>query len=106
MNRRNFLQTSVLAGLGLSVHQAAAQDAYPPAEAITQGPGYHWFGYYDKWQVDPTGRYALGCRVAFEGRSPTEHDTLRIGTIDLHDRYRWTACRMEWFQIFRFHYLF
>jgi hypothetical protein len=111
MNRRTFLQTSAVAGLGLAalpVRPASFPDAYPPVEAITRGPGYHWFGYYDKWQVDPTGRYVLGCRVDFEGRSPTKHDTLRIGTIDLHDNFRWTeigtsrawgwqqGCMLQW----------
>lgn len=75
MNRRTFLHTSALAGLGLSVHRAAAQDAYPPAEAITRGPGYHWFGYYDKWQVDPTGRYALGCRELVGAMPRNGHNT-------------------------------
>jgi hypothetical protein len=28
--------------------------------ASTQGPDFHWFGYYDKFQFDPTGRYMLG----------------------------------------------
>ena len=28
--------------------------------AIAQGPDFHWFGYYDERQFDPTGRYALG----------------------------------------------
>jgi len=31
--------------------------------AITRGPKYHWFGYYDKLQFDPTGRCVLGMEV-------------------------------------------
>ena len=31
--------------------------------ALTRGPKYHWFGYYDKLQFDPTGRYVLGMEV-------------------------------------------
>ena len=27
---------------------------------ITKEPGFHWFGYYDKLQFDPDGRYVLG----------------------------------------------
>ena len=28
-----------------------------PNRAITQGPKAHWLGYYDKWQLDLSGRY-------------------------------------------------
>ena len=28
-----------------------------PVRAITRGPKRHWFGYYDKLQFDPGGRY-------------------------------------------------
>lgn len=58
-------------------------------EKLTQGIGYHWFGYYDKLQVDPTGRYALGMKVNFEGRSPVATDTLEIGMVDLKDNNKW-----------------
>ena len=27
-----------------------------PMRAITKGPKFHWFGYYDKLEFDPTGR--------------------------------------------------
>lgn len=60
-----------------------------PARVITRGPGHHWFGYYDKWQFDPTNRYVLGMKVSFEGRSPQEDDTLEIGMIDLQENDRW-----------------
>jgi hypothetical protein len=59
------------------------------ARAITRGPGHHWFGYYDKWQVDPTGRYALCMRAGFEGRQPRADDEITIGMIDLEDGDRW-----------------
>lgn len=58
-------------------------------EKLTNSPGYHWFGYYDKLQVDPTGRYVLGMKVNFEGRSPVETDTLEIGMIDLEADNEW-----------------
>jgi hypothetical protein len=38
--------------------------------ALTKGPKFHWFGYYDKLQFDPSGRYVLGMEVGFEHRSP------------------------------------
>ena len=39
-----------------------------PQRPLTAGPGHHWFGYYDKLQFDPSGRYVLGMKVGFEGR--------------------------------------
>jgi len=61
------------------------------ARALTTGPGYHWFGYYDKLQFDPFDRYVLCMAVDFEGRSPTVDDRIRIGMIDLQDNDRWVA---------------
>ena len=60
-----------------------------PVHALTTGPTFHWFGYYDKLQFDPTHRYALGMEVDFEHRSPTKDDVLKIGMIDLKDNNRW-----------------
>lgn len=60
-----------------------------PARVITHGPGHFWFGYYDKLQFDPTGRYVLGMQVDFEGRSPRAEDEIRIGMVDLLDNDRW-----------------
>jgi hypothetical protein len=56
---------------------------------ITSGPKHHWFGYYDKLQFDPSGRYVLGMEVDFEHRSPTSEDVIRVGMIDLADGDRW-----------------
>ena len=50
---------------------------------ITDGTDQHWMGYYDKLQVDPSGRYAVGNQVDLFFRSPTVKDPLRIGLIDL-----------------------
>jgi hypothetical protein len=61
-----------------------------PARVITRGPRHHWFGYYDKLQFDPTGRYVLAMQVDFEGRSPRPDDTIRIGMIDLKRKDLWT----------------
>jgi hypothetical protein len=63
----------------------------PPARPITWGPMYHWFGYYDKLQFDPTGRYVLGMAVGFEHRSPHPDDVIQIGMVDLADGNRWIA---------------
>jgi hypothetical protein len=61
----------------------------PPVRAITHGPKYHWFGYYDKYQFDPTGRFVLAMEVDFEGRSPRADDVIKVGMIDLMDNDRW-----------------
>ncbi|MDP6112752.1 MAG: hypothetical protein QGF00_01185 [Planctomycetota bacterium] len=56
---------------------------------ITNGPKFHWFGYYDKLQFDPSCRFVLGMEVDFEHRSPTENDVIKIGMVDLEDDDCW-----------------
>ena len=94
--RRDFLKTSLgttlaaaLASGDLSKNLFAKEGDLPPIRQITRGPKYHWFGYYDKLQFDPTCRYVLGMEVDFEGRSPTADDVIRIGMIDLEEDDRW-----------------
>ena len=60
-----------------------------PVRPITRGPNYHWFGYYDKLEFDPSGRYVLGMEVDFEDRSPLPDDVIKIGMVDLKDNDRW-----------------
>lgn len=60
-----------------------------PFRAITSGPQAHWFGYYDKLQFDPSGRYVLGMEVMFQNRTPTPDDTIKLGMVDLNDGDRW-----------------
>lgn len=61
-------------------------------DQLTSGEQQHWFGYYDKWQIDPRARYALGMQTSPNMlRSPTVQDTLEIGTIDLENNNKWTA---------------
>ncbi|TWT49364.1 hypothetical protein Pla22_45600 [Rubripirellula amarantea] len=64
-------------------------DANPPVRAITRGPLQHWFGYYDKLEFDPTNRYVLSNEVAFEHRTPTADDTVRVGMVDTQDNDKW-----------------
>jgi len=71
------------------VTQNNSELGYPKPIKLTSGPGYHWFGYYDKLQVDPSGRYVLGMKVDFEGRSPVAEDTLEIGMVDLKANNKW-----------------
>ncbi|MGB7392842.1 MAG: hypothetical protein WA913_00475 [Pricia sp.] len=101
MHRRKFIRKSGIAGLGLSMlpdlsfasstsvsHIIDHSDKIS-AKKITGGPEQHWFGYYDKWQIDTTGRYALGNQVPLYFRSPTLEDSLQIGLIDLEDNNAW-----------------
>jgi len=79
-----------------------------PVRAVTRGPKYHWFGYYDKFQFDVTNRYILGMETEFENRTPTPDDEIRIGMIDLEDGNAWTdfdkttawcwqqGCMLQW----------
>lgn len=82
---------------------ALAQDENPvPMRAITTGPAAHWFGYYDKLQFDPSGRYVLGMTVDFQGRPPTDDDTIRLGYVDLEKDNQWvefaTSAAWSWQQ--------
>jgi hypothetical protein len=63
MNRRTFL-----AGIAIATTARAAAEPLPPVRAITKGPRFHWFGYYDKLQFDPTSRFALGVSNDFQHR--------------------------------------
>lgn len=87
MNRRQFVGNAALAALGLKA--ASAQEKLPPVRAITRGPKFHWFGYYDKLEIDPTSRYVLGMEVDFEHRSPRPEDVITVGMVDLEDGDRW-----------------
>lgn len=82
MRRRDLL--AALAAMPL-----AGQEQLPPVRAITRGPKFHWFAYYDKLQFDPTDRYVLGMETAFEHRSPRPDDVIQLGMIDLKDHDRW-----------------
>jgi hypothetical protein len=92
ISRRQFIETSACAAIGLasmSRHALAAEEALPPIRAITSGPKFHFFGYYDKFEFDPTNRYVLGLEVDFEHRLPQPDDEVRIGMVDLQGGDRW-----------------
>ena len=75
---------------------------------VTTGPKYHWFGYYDKMQFDPSGQFLLGMEVTFEHRRPSPEDTIVIGMVDLLDNNEWielgtsrawcwqSGCMLQW----------
>jgi Tol biopolymer transport system component len=111
MTRRQLLKSALPAALGLAGlgRLASAEgDKLPPVRAITKGPKFHWFGYYDKLEFDPTGRYVLGLEVDFEHRSPRPDDVVKVGMVDLHDGDRWVelgqssawcwqqGCMLQW----------
>lgn len=111
LNRRDFIAQHAaiaLAACGTIPLGAAPPNFDIPVRTITRGPKYHWFGYYDKLQFDPSGRYGLGMEVDFEHRSPTAGDTIRIGMVDLEDDDRWVelgeskawcwqqGCMLQW----------
>ena len=70
-NRREFLKVGA-AGLALAAARRSSAEkgvsTFPPVRTITRGPKHHWFGYYDKLQFDPSGRFVLGMEVDFEHR--------------------------------------
>lgn len=112
--RRNFLAALAASQLARSLPMRAQTDPpkskniHVPVRAITKGPEFHWFGYYDKLQFDPTNRYVLGQRVSFEGRTPAPDDVIHVGMIDTMDGDRWTdlgtsrawawqqGCMLQW----------
>jgi len=54
-----------------------------PVRQVTVGPKYHFFGYYDKFPWDATGRYLLALEVDSIGRTPEPDDMARVCLIDL-----------------------
>lgn len=92
ITRRRLFEAGAASGLGLFASAsfgAAKTPAPPPVRAITRGPKFHWFGYYDKLEFDPTNRYVLGMEVDFQHRSPRPDDRIKVGMVDLDDGDRW-----------------
>jgi len=85
--RREFLAQT--AGAAASLSLPGQDEQLPPVRALTKGPKFHWFGYYDKLEIDPTNRYVLGMEVGFENRPPTGDDVIKVGMVDLQDGDRW-----------------
>ena len=61
-----------------------------PVVAVTQGPKFHYFGYYDKFIHDSTGRYLVGLETDFMDRPPTPDDRAVVGLIDAEQDNGWT----------------
>ncbi len=91
-DRRSFLRLGLASAAWFSAGRRgilADTASFPPTRVITRGPKHHWFGYYDKLQFDPTGRFVLGMEVDFEHRSPQPSDAIQVGMVDLADDDRW-----------------
>jgi hypothetical protein len=92
MTQLTIARRTFLAGIAASIagsRSLQASEELPPVRALTKGPKFHWFGYYDKLEFDPSGRYVLGMEVDFEHRSPRPDDVISVGMVDLHDGDRW-----------------
>jgi len=109
MERRKAIKSGFVITLGLlGTGGLTAGNNKFKAMPVTQNPGFHWFGYYDKLQFSHNNRYILGMQTSFEHRSPQADDVIRIGLIDLHKGNRWTeigtsrswgwqqGCMLQW----------
>ena len=54
-----------------------------PLESLTRGPRHHFFGYYDKFRWDSTGRYVLALEATIMDRPPSADDAAVVGMVDL-----------------------
>jgi len=54
-----------------------------PVRRATPERNHHFFGYYDKFPWDATGRYLLAPEVPFIGRQPEPDEPLVVGMVDL-----------------------
>lgn len=91
-SRRQFLTTfAAVFGTAASGLRVSGQEPakFPPTRQITRGPGFHWFGYYDKLQFSPDNRFVLSNKVGFEHRSPTADDVIEVGMVDLQEKDQW-----------------
>ena len=72
-----------------TAQRRTVHSGFPPVRTITRGPKFHWFGYYDKRQFDPTNRFVLSNQVDFQHRTPKPDDVIQVGMVDTGDGDRW-----------------
>ncbi len=88
--RRQFLKQTIAAGMATQGGgKLFAAEDLPPVRRITNGPKHHWFGYYDKWEFDPSDRFVLSNEVDFEHRTPSAKDHIKVGMVDLLENDKW-----------------
>lgn len=68
----------------MSSHTTHMLDAHP----LTSGK-HHFFGYYDKFPWNRSGRYILGLETDFIDRAPEADDVAAIGMIDTANGNAW-----------------
>ena len=61
-----------------------------PLRRVSPEGGHHWFGYYEKYPWDATGRYLLALHAGFFDRQPRAGEEAVVGLIDLHEEGRFT----------------
>lgn len=108
MTRRQWLAGASAGALAMTTGPLFGADEFPAVRAVTRGPKFHWFGYYDKFAFSADNRYLLSNEVDFEHRSPRADDVIRVGMIDLKDGDRWVdlgecrawgwqqGCMLQW----------
>ncbi|MFA6930965.1 MAG: hypothetical protein WCT05_11610, partial [Lentisphaeria bacterium] len=64
------------------------QKQHLQARRITHEPKHHFFGYFDKFPWDQSGRYLLTQEINFTARQPLPGENLLLGMIDLQDSER------------------
>ena len=61
---------------------------YPPVQAVTQEK-HHFFGYYDKFPWNKSGRYLAALEVDFMDHAPGPDEKAVVGIIDTEKDYQW-----------------
>ena len=59
-----------------------------PVQRITQGPKHHFFGYFDKFPWDKSGRRLLAQEIPFTARQPLPGEKATLGMIELTQNNR------------------
>ena len=102
------MAAAVLSAPAIAGEGEPKMETHVPVRAITSGPQPHWFGYYDKFQFDPTDRYVLGMELKFEDRAPNAEDAIVLGMVDIQDGDKWVpfaettawcwqqGCMLQW----------
>lgn len=72
-----------------TIHSDRIEKHFVPVEAITAGH-HHYFGYYDKFPWNRSGRYHLALETQFRDRQPTRDDVAVIGIVDTQNGNQWT----------------
>ena len=69
-----------------------------PIQRVTQGPKHHFFGYFDKFPWDKSGRRLLAQEIDFTARQPRPGEKATLGMIELTENpHRQTCCcRIRW----------